>query len=70
MNKSGLKLSAVAINPTCRYSCKSVKCGRVEIGLSVKVIRPGREVNHLAPRSAHAKNNHLKIFENRVLRKT
>jgi hypothetical protein len=70
VNKCGLKSSGVAVKLTCRHSSKSVKCGRVDGGLSVKVNRPGHEVNHLAPRSAQAKNNHLRIFENRVLRRT
>jgi len=70
VHKYGLKSSAVAINLTCGHSSKSVKCGRVDGGLSVKVNRPGREVNHLVPRNAQPKNSHLRIFENRVLRKT
>ena len=69
MNKYGLKSSGVAINLTCRHSSKSVKRGRVDGGLSVKVNRPGREVNHLAPCSAQPKNNHLRMFEIMVLRK-
>jgi hypothetical protein len=36
----------------------------------MKVNRTGRELNHLSPNSAQAKNNHLRIFENWVLRKT
>jgi hypothetical protein len=70
VDKCGLKSSGFAIKLTCRHSGKSVKCGRVDGDLSVKVNRPGREVNHLAPRSAQAKNNHSRIFENRALRKT
>ena len=48
MNKCDLKSSGVAIKLKCRHSSKSVKCGRVDGGLSVKVNRPGREVNPLA----------------------
>ena len=70
VNKGGLNSSGVAMKITCRNSSKSVKCGRVDGGLSVKVNRPGREVNHLAPRRGQAKNNHLRIFKNRVLKKT
>ena len=70
MNKCDLKSSGVAIKLTCRHSSKSVKCGRMDGGLSLTVKRPEREVNHLAPCSAQAKNNHLRVFQNRVLRKT
>ena len=70
MNKYGLKSSGVVVNLTCRHSSKSVKCWRVEGGgLSAKVNRPEREVNHLPPLSAQAKNNHLRIFKNMVMRK-
>jgi gamma-glutamyl-gamma-aminobutyrate hydrolase PuuD len=46
-----------------------VDCEKVDGSLSMKINRPERELNHLPPKSAQAKNNHLRIFENMVLRK-